>query len=199
MMNRLILVRHGETEWNARKTLQGQSDIALSSRGVSQAQALNPVVKRFEPEIAVSSDLKRAKQTAELLGWGHARLDPLWREADLGQWTGRDVADLKSEDPAHYQRWRDGQAYPPGGEDFATFKARILKAVDALKDLDGNVLVVAHGGVIRAALSALIGLHPDRIVAVDPASATVLQMNTGKPRLMAYNLCAYRADQENSD
>jgi glucosyl-3-phosphoglycerate phosphatase len=199
MMDRLILVRHGETEWNARKTLQGQSDIALSSRGISQAQALNPVVKRFAPETAVSSDLKRAKQTAELLGWGHARLDRLWREADLGEWTGRDVADLKAEAPAHYQRWRDGQAYPPGGEDFASFKARIVKAVDALMDLNGNVLVVAHGGVIRAALSALIGLNPDRIVAVDPASATVLQMNAGKPRLLAYNVCAYTADQENSD
>jgi glucosyl-3-phosphoglycerate phosphatase len=197
-MDRLILVRHGETQWNARKVLQGQSDISLSERGTAQAQALHAVVKRFEPHTAVCSDLSRAWQTAQYLGWGQARRDAQWREADLGDWTGKDVATLKEAAPQHYQRWRDGQTCPPNGEDFVQFKVRISKAIDGLSVLNGNVLVVTHGGVIRAALSVLIGLHPDRIVAVDPASVTVFQMS-GSPRLLHYNVLAEKARDENSD
>ncbi len=197
-MKRLILVRHGETAWNARKTLQGQSDIDLSERGISQAKALKRLVEQFEPDTAIVSDLVRATHTAQILGWGKAVPDANWREADLGQWTGRDAKELIAQHPVHYQAWRDGKDAPPGGESFADFKARIAKAVSALQGLHGNVLVITHGGVVRAALSHLIGLHPDRIVAVNPASATVLDMSS-TPRLAAYNLTGYSDLTETSD
>lgn len=197
-MDKLILVRHGETEWNARKVLQGQEDVALSARGQAQAQALHPIVRRWLPDSAVCSDLSRAVQTAALLGWANAQHDARLREAHLGEWTAREVAELKRDDGARYQRWRDGKDCPPGGEDFSALKARVMGAIDSLSSSLGTVLVVTHGGVIRAALSALIGLHPDRIISVDPASATVLQIS-GSPRLLAYNICAYNADTETSD
>ena len=197
-MDRLILVRHGETEWNARKVLQGQADVPLSARGQAQAQALYPIVRRWQPSSAVCSDLGRAVQTAALLGWTHAQHDARLREAHLGEWTTREVAELKRDDGAHYQRWRDGKDSPPGGEDFSALKARVMTAIDSLSISPGAVLVVTHGGVIRAALSSLIGLHPDRIMPVDPASATVLQMS-GAPRLVAYNVSAYDVGTETSD
>jgi broad specificity phosphatase PhoE len=197
-MKRLILVRHGETVWNARKILQGQSDIDLSERGIAQAKALKRAVDRFEPDTAIVSDLVRATHTAQILGWGKAAPDANWREADLGQWTGHDAKELIAQHPVQYQAWRDGKDAPPGGESFADFKARIAKAVSALQSLHGNVLVVTHGGVVRAALSHLIGLHPDRIVAVNPASATVLDMSN-TPRLAAYNITGYSDLTETSD
>ena len=197
-MKKLILVRHGETEWNARKTLQGQSDIDLSERGIAQAKALKRMVEQFEPDTAIVSDLKRATHTAQILGWAKAAPDAAWREADLGQWTGRDAKELVAQNPVHYQAWRDGKDAPPGGESFADFKARIAKALSALQSSQGNVLVITHGGVVRAVLSHLIGLHPDRIVAVNPASATVIDMSS-TPRLAAYNLTGYSDLTETSD
>ena len=198
IMKKLILVRHGETAWNARKTLQGQSDIDLSERGIAQVKALKRNVDQFAPDTAIVSDLKRATHTAQLLGWGKATPHAAWREADLGEWTGRDANELIAQHPVRYQAWRDGKDAPPGGETFTQFKERIAKALSALQGLHGNVLVVTHGGVVRAALSHLIGLHPDRIIAVNPASATVIDMSNS-PRLAAYNHTGYSDLTDTSD
>lgn len=197
-MDRLILVRHGETDWNARKVLQGQADIELSARGRGQAEALKRLVQRWQPTSAVCSDLSRTVETACLLGWANARRDVRWREADLGEWTGRQVAELRRDTPMHYQRWRDGLEAPPEGETFTCLRERVAAAVQALASTPGNVLVVAHGGVIRAALSTLIGLHAERIVPVEPASATVFQM-APTARLLAYNVTAHDVESETPD
>lgn len=197
-MDRLILVRHGETMWNARKVLQGQADIALSERGHEQARGLREVVRTWAPQTAVSSDLARARDTASALGHADARLDPRWREADLGDWTGVAAEVLKRECPEHHQRWRDGLEPPPNGETFAQLRERVAAAIDALRDVAGSVLVVTHGGAIRAALAHLVGLQPDRIVPVDPASATVIQMDAA-PRLAAFNVYRHRPIAETTD
>lgn len=197
-MKRMLLVRHGETAWNAAKVLQGQADIQLSPRGGEQALALAPILARWAPQEAWVSDLKRARQTAELLGWPHATLDPRWREADLGEWTSRRVQDLTAEDAVRYQRWRDGSEAPPGGESMSAFRERIGAALEALRDRSGDVLVVTHGGVIRAALGIALGLSADRIVAVEPCSLTVLDMSSS-PRLLAYNLTPFALDAQATD
>jgi glucosyl-3-phosphoglycerate phosphatase len=198
MIERLILVRHGETTWNARKVLQGQADIELSAQGQRQALELRDVVRTWAPRVAVCSDLLRARQTAAQLGFSESTLDARWREADLGQWTGVAAELLQRDSPEHYQRWRDGQAAPPGGESFEQLRLRVRTAIDALRVHSGNVLVVTHGGAIRAALSELLGLHPDRIVPVDPASATVIQMSPG-PRLAAFNVYRHLPVKETTD
>jgi glucosyl-3-phosphoglycerate phosphatase len=197
-MDRLILVRHGETEWNARKVLQGQADIALSERGREQAVLLKPLLAKWLPERAVCSDLLRARQTAQLLGWDRAAADARWREADLGDWTARPTQDLLASDAAHYQRWRDGVEAPPGGETMDQFRARVAAAIQSLSSLQGNVLVVTHGGVIRAVLAVLLGLTADRIVPVEPGSLTVLKM-TPTPRLLAYNHTALEVETQTAD
>ena len=93
-MTRLLLVRHGETEWNALRKLQGQRDIALSARGQRQASGLAAMVRAFAPGRVVASDLKRTLQTTAALG--HApETDSRWREADLGTWTGEGIDALR--------------------------------------------------------------------------------------------------------
>jgi glucosyl-3-phosphoglycerate phosphatase len=156
-MNRLILVRHGETAWNADKVLQGQTDIELSPRGREQAKALIPLVRRWQPDFVLASDLLRARQTAALMGWPDVATDGRWREANLGEWSGKRVEDLKRTDAARYQRWRDGVEAPPAGEAMSDFRARVASAFDGVRSRKGNVLVVTHGGVIRALLSLCIG------------------------------------------
>src|SRR6478752_6577613 len=92
---RLVLVRHGQSTYNAQGLLQGQSDPPLSDPGRAQAEALRPFLPRFER--VVTSDLVRASETASLLGYPDARPDPRWREIDLGSWSGRAISDFADE------------------------------------------------------------------------------------------------------
>lgn len=184
-MKRLLLVRHGETEWNAARRLQGQTDIALSDHGRAQARALGPLVAQLRPDVALTSDLLRASETAALLG-ADARPDPRLREQDLGLWSGREIAGLPV---SEYREWRAGRFVPEGAESWQVFRARVLSALEAARDAATDAaLVVCHGGVIRAALDAVLDLPPSRIIPVGPASLTVIAWPEDGPRLEAFNV-----------
>lgn len=175
-MKRLLLVRHGESEWNSIRRLQGQADIALSERGRAQALALRDTIAALAPDRVATSDLLRARVTAELLGHGDAERRPDLRENDVGDWTGRAIADLVSADAGAYAGWRAGSHTPPGGESWSDFSTRTRDAVLSLAaDTASTLLVVAHGGVVRALLESFLGLAPRRIIPVGPASLTILR------------------------
>ncbi|SMO44013.1 histidine phosphatase family protein [Paracoccus laeviglucosivorans] len=188
-MKRLLIVRHGETEWNAVRRLQGQTDIALSDRGREQARALRPLIAAQRPDLVVSSDLRRAAETAALLGHADARLTPDLREQCLGDWSGRDIADLQADAAQDYADWRAGRFTPPDAEGWDSFRDRVAGAMqDAAAQAGHTALVVCHGGVIRAALQALVGLPPSRVVPVAPASLTILLMDPNGARIEAMNI-----------
>src|SRR5919109_2161839 len=86
LRDRLILVRHGESTWNAEERLQGQLDPPLSERGREQSRALAQMVDGLPDERVVCSDLGRARETAELMGLRPGRYDDRWREIDVGSW-----------------------------------------------------------------------------------------------------------------
>lgn len=175
-MKRLLLVRHGESEWNSIRRLQGQADIALSARGREQAVALRETVAALGPDKVATSDLKRARVTAELLGFPEAEQRADLRENHVGDWTGQAIADLMADDPTAYAGWRAGTQTPPGGEGWTAFRKRTHDAVVALgRDTASTLLVVAHGGVIRALLESFLELTPKRIIPVGPASLTILR------------------------
>jgi probable phosphoglycerate mutase len=188
-MMRLLLVRHGQSEWNAGRVLQGQADVPLSALGREQAAALAPTVAALAPDRAVTSDLLRATATAAILGHGDARLEPALREIDVGVWQGRSIPDLQAEDAAAYAGWRAGTHRPEGGEDWATFAARVQRAirVEAASGRARTLLAVCHGGVIRAALDAFLGLRPQHLLPVAPASLTVLRLSGDAAKLELYN------------
>jgi glucosyl-3-phosphoglycerate phosphatase len=189
---RLLLVRHGESVWNAQRKLQGQQDLPLSAKGRIQAQQLAPVVHSYAPDFVIASDLQRARETAELIGYPAQRLEPMWREAFLGEWEGALIPDLRSSNGEAYNAWRDGSFNPPNAESFQSFCERIRTAIDDAKARGRNVLVVTHGGAVRAAMTVLFGMTPNRIVPVSPASLTVMDLRP-EPKLRAYNLTAYDA------
>lgn len=177
MSVRLMLVRHGESEWNKQRLLQGQADVALSAQGRDQAAALGPTVKGLDPDFVVASDLARVRDTATLMGFSGFNIDAQLREIDVGVWQGRQIEELRGEDPDAYLGWRAGTYAPENGEMWNVFQARVMAAVGALLDA-GNTrpLVVAHGGVIRAILDAFLGLTPSQIIPVSPASLTVVRL-----------------------
>lgn len=188
-MKRLILVRHGESEWNSARRLQGQADISLSPRGAGQVRRLAPVVAALAPDRVITSDLARARETARLLGFPTAEPLAALREIDVGDWTGREIGALEAAGPGEYGGWRAGTFTPPGGESWADFRARTLAGAEtALAGAAARLLLVSHGGVIRALLEALVGLPPSRIVPVGPASLTVLALGAqGEARLESFN------------
>lgn len=187
-MKRIMIVRHGESEWNAERLLQGQADIGLSERGRGQAQALAETVERLAPDMVISSDLKRARDTATILGFPDALLTPDIREISVGDWTGRPIASIKSESLADYRGWRAGTFTPPNGESWADFVARTTGCVTDALAASERLLVVCHGGVIRALLDVLVGLPPQRIIPVGPASLTILAERPSEPGAMRLEL-----------
>lgn len=186
---RLLLVRHGQSEWNAGRVLQGQADVPLSALGREQAAALAPTVAALAPDRAVTSDLLRASVTAAILGYPDARPDPALREIDVGVWQVRAIPDLLAEEPAAYAGWRAGTHRPDGGEDWSTFSARVRQAIgqEAASGGARTLLVVCHGGVIRAALDAFLGLRPQHVLPVAPASLTVIRLTGDAAKLELYN------------
>ena len=167
---RIVLVRHGQSTYNASGHLQGQTDTPLSDVGRAEATALRPFLTGFEQ--VVTSDLVRASETAALLGYPDATLDPRWREIDLGGWAGRPIAEFPDEQQG---AWRGGPLHAPDGESWARFVARVGGAVDALAAAGGDWLVVCHGGAIRAALTHLTGADPRTVIGPPNTSVTVLR------------------------
>ena len=186
---RLLLVRHGQSQWNAARRLQGQADIDLSDLGKSQADALRPVIEEIGHSRAVSSDLARVRDTAHRIGARTPRFTQDLREIDVGDWTGRAIDDIRAEDEDAYQGWRAGISAPPGGETWPNFVDRVTGVVEAEQRVAcQNLLIVCHGGVIRAILQRYVGLNPAQIIPVAPASLSALRLGNGKtPRLELFN------------
>jgi probable phosphoglycerate mutase len=180
-VTRLYLVRHGESEWNAEGRLQGQSDPSLSERGRAEARALEL------PETpAVSSDLSRATETAELAGFAGIPTDPRWRERSLGEWETHLEAEVAT--PDEMAAFRRGELVPPGGEAWPDFQARVAAAA---AELTRDTIVFTHGGCARALVAEITGA--DYRTVAGPANASITIVRTGKrPRMLAFNWTAAR-------
>ena len=188
---RLLLVRHGESTWNAVGRMQGQADPGLSARGRAQTLALRPLVEAREPDAVVSSDLRRARETLDLLGL-RGTADARWRETDVGRWSGRLVDDLVAEDGPAYRAWLENLHTPPGGEAWEEMRDRVVEAVLALAaEGVGTALVVTHGGPIRACCTALADLPRSHLVPVPTASITEIRVGP-RSRLVAFGVAPPR-------
>lgn len=151
------LIRHAESEWNALGRWQGQADPALSERGRAQASALAERLASARLEALVSSDLLRARQTAEIVARAAGlplACDARLRERDLGEWSGLTTAEIQLRWPAELARVqaRDPAARPGGGESIrdVALRARGFFEELAREGATGRIGVVAHGGLIRS-------------------------------------------------
>lgn len=172
IVRRLVLLRHGQTEYNATRRMQGHLDTELTEVGIAQAKAAARTLASRNPQLIRSSDLQRAHDTALALGEATGLdvvTDPRLRETHLGEWQGLTHLDVDTAMPGARRIWRDDATWtPPGGESRVEVARRSLPVVTELLDeLDdwgqgenpeAPVVLVAHGGVIAALTAGLLGL-----------------------------------------
>jgi probable phosphoglycerate mutase len=175
----ILLIRHGETDWNAEARYQGQTDILLNERGRAQAVRNGEFLKQWLAEQAstpdafdyVSSTLSRAVETLAIvrrrLGVAEDafRRDPRLMEANYGIWEGLTVPEIRARDPEGYERRKhDPLGFAPqGGESYAAVGER---AFAALSELTRPTIVVAHGGVSKVIRGRILKLSPAETMAL---------------------------------
>lgn len=155
-MSRLLLLRHGQSTWNADGRWQGWADPPLSPLGEAQARAAAERLADAGLAAVVSSDLQRARRTAELiaehLGLEVLAVEPDLRERNIGDWSGLTTTEIEQGWPGWLAGWRAGDLdRPPNGESREEIAARVLAVLERLAHEGGGrtVLVVTHGGVIH--------------------------------------------------
>jgi alpha-ribazole phosphatase len=159
----MYLIRHGEIEPASMGKLIGRTDVALSERGVEQARRLAEKLSSVRLDAVYSSDLRRAIRTAEIIA-GHnqerTRLSEAWREIDMGEWEGRALSALNDDEPERVASlFNDPDSFKyPGGESFVDFTMRVRGALDLLLQThqNGEIALVAHGGVCRAIIGGVL-------------------------------------------
>ena len=173
-IRRLVMLRHGQTEWNAGSRMQGQIDTDLTDLGRQQADAAAELLAKRQPLLIVSSDLRRALDTAVALGDRSGQpvsIDTRLRETHLGDWQGMTHVEVDDVSPGARLAWRDDARWAPhGGESRVDVADRSVPLVRELvaqqvgwgvEDPDRPVVLVAHGGLIAALTGALLGLPVD--------------------------------------
>ena len=180
---RILLVRHAQSEWNAVGRWQGQADPPLSAFGLEQAAGLNehPLLTSFDA--IVTSDLQRARQTADAIDGaaGHpVTIDAGLRELDVGSWSGRTREAIEADEPGAIARYKAGETPWTNGETLDQHTARAREVAMRLVSWpDAEELVaVSHGGTIRILLSLFLGMEDtgrERFAHVHHASVTGLR------------------------
>jgi len=163
-VRRLILVRHGETDWNAARRLQGASDIPLNDKGREQARVAAPLLAQLAPvKTIVASDLSRAQETAHIIAdvmGADVVTDARLRERSYGVWEGLEESVRRSDHGEEHTRWERGlEPNVEGYEGHALVAERALAAVEDHVSLEGTSMLVAHGSTIRVLMCALMGLE----------------------------------------
>jgi broad specificity phosphatase PhoE len=166
-VTRLIIWRHGQTEWNSNNRVQGHTDVALDEVGVAQAAAAAVTLAALHPDVLVASDLRRAADTARALATETGlpiHFDPRLREQYFGAWQGMSGDELAAAYPGDYARWQRGEAIDGFDiEDRDDLAKRVGAGIrDAISRADGGTVVVAtHGGAAKTALGEMLGWHRD--------------------------------------
>ena len=190
-MTTILLARHGETDWNSERRWQGHADQPLNDAGREQARELAATLTDRGIDVVYSSDLVRAHETAlivaERLGLP-VEVDTGLREVDVGDWAGRLVSEIEAADPEAFQLWRQGRKGWKGGESYEEMGERVVGAVLRLagRHAGKTVLIVTHGGSIRACRATAAGLDyaASRVSAIGSmANCEVAELHVADGRL----------------
>jgi broad specificity phosphatase PhoE len=182
-MTRLILIRHGETDWNVDGRWQGQADVPLNARGQAQARQIAESLRGLKLDAIYSSDLRRAVDTAQPLARIHhlpVRLDARLREIHQGEWQGLLVTEIETRYAGlfHERRVNPIDVAPPGGETVEQVRARV---VDVLSEIARNhpgesVAVVSHGFILAVAIVVFEGHAIDEVWSLIPENCTPVDL-----------------------
>lgn len=195
---RIVLWRHGRTAWNSINRFQGQEDVPLDEVGLDQVRRAAQTLIGLKPTKIVSSDLERARVTAEslaALAGLNVLTDPDLRETFAGVWQGLTRTEIIERFPQEFAAWGgDSDIRPGGGETRLEVADRVTRAIEkALQDIpeNGTLVVASHGGALRAGLGRLLGLAPAQWAALGVlanAQWTVLtELDESTPRPLGLN------------
>jgi broad specificity phosphatase PhoE len=194
MTTTILLIRHGQTDWNVARRWQGHEDRPLNPVGVAQAQALARRLAGWPIQAVYSSDLRRAAVTAETLGQAlglQPIYDPAWRERHVGDFQGLTDEEVRARF-AHILAREDGIMNPPNGEQYRAVRARVAAAFNALLERHENEMaaVISHGGTLNALISHALGFPTDRYAPISLRGNTglsVIEVGPWGPRLTLLN------------
>ncbi|MBQ9527838.1 MAG: histidine phosphatase family protein [Fretibacterium sp.] len=190
---RIVLARHGQTQWNQERRFQGSTNTPLNETGREQARALAARLSSWPMEVIYSSPLDRALYTASVVGERHG-LSPIvlpeLREVGFAGWEGQSIPELAK--AGDFARWRADPFFnpPEGGETWGEILWRLSRAVETI--LEGpqrQILIVAHGGVMRGLYAVLAGMDPHKVWNMDFSNCAIsgVEMRWGRPCLAFAN------------
>ena len=196
-MTTLILVRHGQTEWNRVERFRGRFDIPLNDTGIRQAQAAAQRITRdFQPAAVFSSPLARAYRTAEEIA-SCAGLTVQIEEGLLdihyGSWQGLTTEEARVKWPDQIDNWLRSPSHVsiPDGESLLGIRRRVQKTIQRLNQRfpDQTIVAVGHVVIIRILLLWALGMHTDRLwdLGPDPCAINIMEFSNGHARLLCMN------------
>ncbi|HEX3053840.1 MAG TPA: histidine phosphatase family protein [Aggregatilineaceae bacterium] len=165
---RLILIRHGQTTWNAEGRVQGHTDVPLSALGRWQSERVAARLASEPISAIYSSDLQRSLHTAQLIAVPHnltVQTDARLREISKGEWEGRDWQEVRALYPDVFAAWQANRdVVPHGAETLTQFAARLDTLLQAIKHrhADQTILLVGHGGSLTMLICLALGLEPQK-------------------------------------
>jgi broad specificity phosphatase PhoE len=194
-MDRLLLIRHGESEWNRDGLIQGFRDCDLSDLGREQSEKLRQRLDLEQLDIVYASTATRALDTAKIALAHRMEIHtrPDLREINLGVWEGETAADLKKRLPRETELWfrRPSRVRIEGAETLRAFRGRVAREINRIRaeHPDAGVVIVTHGGVICTYLTSLLGLKLDDLwrFKIRNASITKVIFPLNEPRIEVLN------------
>ncbi|SFK74330.1 probable phosphoglycerate mutase [Paenibacillus sp. 1_12] len=195
----ISLIRHGETDVNREPIFQGQMNNPLAIEGTRQAVLLAARLSHLKFDVLYSSDLLRAVQTAAILGKPHdkeIRTSSQLREINRGDWTGMSYKACAAADPAGWKASRINPEFrSPGGESFVDLHKRIVAEIDRIARLHPgmHIMIVTHGGPIRAFLRHAIGLPAHHMQPFEAANTSIsrFKLEDQQWTMQLFNDCAH--------
>lgn len=183
---KLVVVRHGETEWSAEGRHTGRTDVPMTEVGRHQARGLAGPLGSMHFDLVLTSPLRRATETCALAGMAD-RAEPTddLLEWDYGEYEGRTTAEIREERPG-WTLWSDGV---PGGETAAEVGRRVDRVIERARGQRGDTLCFSHGHVLRVLASRWVGLPPmgGRMLALDACGLGVLGWEREVPVIERWN------------
>ncbi len=185
-MNRIFLVRHGQTDWTETGQHTSMTDLSLNQQGISDARSLGKGLEGHRFSTVWTSPLSRARTTCELAGLlPHAKIDPELVEWNYGQYEGLTSQEINAVNP----NWNLFIHGAPGGESVDAMKQRTSRVVDRLRTIEGDVIVFSHGHFLTALTMTWLefNLSEGRHFTLNPSSLSILTYKGATPVLLLWN------------
>jgi broad specificity phosphatase PhoE len=199
-MTEIILIRHGETEWNASNIFRGRADVDLNETGLRQAEQLGEYLSSEEIDFIYTSPLKRAVRTAGAIARPqNIEVNTIENliDFDFGEWQGLTLVEVQEKYPELYQDWLDTpeQVGMPGGESLASVRDRAMSFLQdaVMRCEEGKIAMVSHRVVLKVIICALLGLENSRFwnIKMDTGAITRFVFDGDRVILTEHNNTSY--------